>query len=170
LFDVRDVFKRITVGSGKTMDIKIESLRCNVEQVNENIFQVLLQEFKDMPELWVNLLSMNKSLKNVFKIGNEDIIIHLARVLTILSFERVLNAKNGFVSVLSLNPISIKISGNVVDSKKYEVKFDINKLHKAIGNCEEEALRITAKSYFLESLKLLKTFVGKSKEEYIYKQ
>jgi hypothetical protein len=45
LFDVRDVSERITVGSGKTMKAtKIGRLRCNVEQVNEKIFQVLLQE------------------------------------------------------------------------------------------------------------------------------
>jgi hypothetical protein len=56
-----------------------------------------------------------------------------------------------------LNPISIDTAANVIDSKKYEVKFDINKLHKAIRHCEEEALRITAKSYHSKLLGKLVT-------------
>jgi hypothetical protein len=44
-----------------------------------------------------------------------------------------------------LNPVSMETSGNVVNRKQYEVKFDINKLHKAIGYCGEVALQIKAK-------------------------
>jgi hypothetical protein len=35
----------------------------------------------------------------------------------------------------------------VVNKKKYEIKFDIHKLHKAFGKPSEEALRRTDKSY-----------------------
>jgi hypothetical protein len=41
------------------------------------------------PELWVNLFSIKKALKNGFKIGNEEIIIHLSKSSSILSFDRV---------------------------------------------------------------------------------
>jgi hypothetical protein len=34
----------------------------------------------------------------------------------------------------------------VIDSKKYELKFDINKLHEVIEHSVEEDLRITAQS------------------------
>ena len=74
-----------------------------------------------------------------------------------LSFDRALKTKSGFVSGVYLNPVSIELAGNVVDSKKAEVKFDINKLHKAIGHCGEEALKITAKSYDWKLLRKLKT-------------
>ena len=170
LFDVKDVSERITVGNGKTMEAtKIGSLRCNVEQVNGKTFQVVLQEVKFVPELWVNLFSINKALKNGFKIGNDDIIIHLSKGSTTLSFDRVLKTKNGFVSGVCLNPVSVELAGNVVDSKKAEVKFDINKLHKAIGHCGEEALKITAKSYDWKLLGKLETCedcaVGKAKQK-----
>ena len=135
----------------------------------ERTFQIVLQEVKFVPELWVNLFSMNKALKNGFKIGNDDIIIHLSKGSTTLSFDRVLKTKNGFVSGVCLNPVSVESAGNVVDSKKAEVKFDINKLHKAIGHCGEEALKITAKSYDWKLLGKLETCedcaVGKSKAE-----
>jgi hypothetical protein len=56
-----------------------------------------------------------------------------------------------------LNPISIKKAGNVVNSKKYEAKFDINEIQKAIGNCGEVSLRITAKIYDWKLLGMLET-------------
>jgi hypothetical protein len=122
----------------------------------------------------VNLFSINKALKNSFNIGNKDIIIHLSKGSTKLSFDRVLKTKNGFMSGVSLNPVSIETAGNVVDSKKYEVKFDINKLHKAIGNCGEKSSRITAKSYDWKLLGKLETCedctVGKTKQKNTNKQ
>jgi hypothetical protein len=103
----------------------------------------------------VNLCSINKALKNGFMIGNEYIIIHLRKGSTTFSFDRVLETKNGYLSGVRLNLISIKTAENVVNSKKYEVKFDMNNLCKANGHCGKEALRITAKSY---DWKLLRKF------------
>jgi hypothetical protein len=52
LFDVRDISEKITLGNRKNMEAtKIGSLKCNLEQANGNIFQVLLQEVKFMTEL-----------------------------------------------------------------------------------------------------------------------
>ena len=81
--------------------IKIGKLRCNVEQVNGKIFQVVLQDVKYVPELWVNLFSINKALKDGFKIGNDGIVIHLTKGSTTLSFDRILNTKNGLCQVQS---------------------------------------------------------------------
>jgi hypothetical protein len=65
-------------GNGKTMEArKIESLSCNVQQLNGKTFQVLLQEVKFVSELWLNLFSIKKTLKNNYKNGNEDILIQL---------------------------------------------------------------------------------------------
>ena len=64
------------------------------------------------------------------------------------------------MSGVRLNPVSIKSAGNVVDSKKAEVKFDINKLQKAIGHCRrtlEKKQRNTTIGNCLESSKLMKT-------------
>jgi hypothetical protein len=68
----------------------------------------------------------------------------------------------------------INTAGNVVNSKKYEVKFDINKVHKYIGHCGEEALRITTEAYDWKSLGKLEScedcFVGKAKQKNTDKQ
>jgi hypothetical protein len=70
--DVKGIYERIMVGNGTTMEVtKIGSQKCNIEQVYENTFQFLLQEVNFVPELWMNLLRVKKSLKNGFEIGNE---------------------------------------------------------------------------------------------------
>jgi hypothetical protein len=73
-----------------------------------------------------------------------------------------------------INPVSIKTAGNVVDSNKNEFKFDLNKLHKVIRHCGEEALQITAKTYDWKLLGKLETCeycaVGKSKQKNPNKQ
>ena len=148
LFDTKEVSESITVGNGKTMEAtKIGSLRCDVEQVNGKTFQVVLQDVKYVPELWVNLFSINKALKNGFKIGNEGIIIHLTKGNATLTFDRILNTKNGFVTGAKLNPIVIESAGSAIDPEKVEIKVDINRIHKIVGHCGEEALRATANHY-----------------------
>jgi hypothetical protein len=75
LFDFRDVSERIKVGNEKTIEpTKIGSLRCNVEQVDGNIFQVLLQEVKFVPELWLNFFGINKVLKMVLRLGMNTLL------------------------------------------------------------------------------------------------
>jgi hypothetical protein len=82
----------------------------------------VLQDVKYVPELWVNLFSINKALKNGFKIGNDGIVIHLTKGNTTLSFDRILNTKNGFVSGAKLNPISIESANSVIDPARFEMK------------------------------------------------
>ena len=57
----------------------------------------LLQDVKIVPELWINQFSINKALKNDFKIGNDSIIIHLTNGADISSLDIILKAKSGFV-------------------------------------------------------------------------
>jgi hypothetical protein len=63
------------------------------------------------------------------------------------------------MSGMRLNTISINMAGNTVDRKIAEVKFDMNKIHKSIGNCGKEALwkylNPTIRNC-LESMKLMK--------------
>jgi hypothetical protein len=73
-------------------DTTIGSLKCYVEKVNGKTFQVLLQGVKFRPELSVNLFIIKKALLNVYKIRNEEIIIHLSKGLTTLFFDKFLKS------------------------------------------------------------------------------
>jgi hypothetical protein len=79
-------------------------------------------------------------------------------------------ARRSGIKVFSfLKSQSQRVAGNVINIKKYEVKFDKNKLHKAILQCGEDALRMTAKSYDWKLLGKLETCedctVGKEKQK-----
>ena len=84
--------------------IKIGSLSCDVKQKDGTSFQGTLQEVKFVPELWINLCSISKALKNGFQIGNDDLVIQLTEWTTRLAFDQVLNTKNDFVSGVQLLP------------------------------------------------------------------
>ena len=65
LMIVRDINEEITIGNGHTMvATKIGDLKYEVNQINGSKFDVMLKEVKYVPELWVNLFSINKALKN----------------------------------------------------------------------------------------------------------
>ena len=76
LFDTRDINEEITIGNGKSMiAAKVGSLKCKVIQVDGSSLDVTLHEVKYVPELWVNLFSINKALKNGFNLSNKGVSI-----------------------------------------------------------------------------------------------
>jgi hypothetical protein len=54
--------------------IKVGSLKCHVIQLNGFILDVTLEEVKYVPELWVNLFSISKALKNGFDLSNKGFL------------------------------------------------------------------------------------------------
>jgi hypothetical protein len=107
----------------------------------------------------VNLFSINKALKNDFKIGNDGITNHQSKDSTTLSFDRVMETKNEFMSGVRLHMKFIQNAGYVVNRKKADIKFHIKSLNKSDMNCGKEASKLTFKSYnfkLIGRLKLLR--------------
>ena len=74
--DVKDIDEAITIGNGEYMHAtKVGNLKCEVIQVNESNFIAMLKEVKYVPDLCVNLFSLNKALKHGFDLRNENISI-----------------------------------------------------------------------------------------------
>ena len=64
LTEIKDIDKAIMIGNGESMHTtKVGNLKCEVTQVDESKFPVMLKEVKYKPDLCVNLLSLNKALK-----------------------------------------------------------------------------------------------------------
>jgi hypothetical protein len=59
--------------------IKVGSLKCHVIQLNGSSVDVTLEEVKYVPELWVNLFSISKALKNGFNLNNKGLMISLKK-------------------------------------------------------------------------------------------
>jgi hypothetical protein len=64
LFDVKEICEDITDGNSRTMTATtVGSLNCNVIQLHGPSLVITLHEVKHVPELWVNLFSLNWALK-----------------------------------------------------------------------------------------------------------
>ena len=73
LYDYTTILEEITVGNGnKMLSKKVGSLRCMVQPKHGEKFVVILKDVKFVPELWVNLFSISKALKNGFNLGVEQ--------------------------------------------------------------------------------------------------
>jgi hypothetical protein len=78
--NLQDTDEKITVGNGKRMlAIKVGSLRCRVIQVDGSTLNIIISEVKYVPDLCANLFSMNKALRNGFKLSNEGKSISLTK-------------------------------------------------------------------------------------------
>jgi gag-polypeptide of LTR copia-type len=147
LYNYTTISEEITVGnSNKMLAKKVGSLRCMVQQKNGEKFVVVLKCVKFVPELWENLFSIGKALKNGFNLGNEDAVMKLVKENITVYFDRILNTKNGFVSGTKLLPIlGNNIATTAVKASKVKPKMNINNLHKIVGHCDKVATRMTGK-------------------------
>jgi hypothetical protein len=126
IYNCTTILEEITVGNcNKMMAKKVGSLRCTVQQKNGEKFVTFV------PELWVNLFSMCKALKNGFNLGNEDVVMKLMKGNTTLYFDRILKTKNWFMLGIKLLPIlGNNIATTAVEVDKVKPKTNINNQHK----------------------------------------
>jgi hypothetical protein len=69
---------------------KIGNLNCEVTQLDGRKFIVTLKNVKYVPEICSNLFSLNKALKNGFKLSNNDVIVSLTKKHVTLTFDHVI--------------------------------------------------------------------------------
>jgi hypothetical protein len=70
----------IVVGNGKTMRATmIGSLRRKVIQLDGTTTEIEIHDVKCVPKLYVNLFSVNKTLKKGFKISNQGEAISFSK-------------------------------------------------------------------------------------------
>jgi hypothetical protein len=80
LYDDAMISEEISVGNGNVMiATKIGKLRCEILQKNGESLVVTLHDVKFVPDLWINLFSIGKALKNGFNLGNDGEKIKLMK-------------------------------------------------------------------------------------------
>jgi hypothetical protein len=90
MFDVKNINENICVGNGDFLNAtKIGSLKCRVIQIDGFTFNIILHDVKFVPNLWVNLFSINQALKKGHMISNDELTISLSKGLTKVTFDRV---------------------------------------------------------------------------------
>jgi hypothetical protein len=74
------ILEDITVGNGNVMTAtKMGKLRCQILQKSGESLVVTLEDVKFVPDLWINLFSIGKALKNGFNLGNDGETIKLMK-------------------------------------------------------------------------------------------
>jgi hypothetical protein len=129
----------------------IGNLKCEVTQPSGEKFTVILDGVNYVPNLCI-IFSLKKALKKGFKVSNDDFIVILIYKHVKLTFVRVNNATDGFVTLVLMKPImSNNINGFANESIIDERTYDINYLYKIFGSCGQETLRTIIKLYGFKS-------------------
>ena len=176
LFDYTMISEEITVGNGNVMLAKkMGKLRCEILQKNGEKLIVTLQDVKYVPDLWVNLFSIGKALKNGFNLGNDGERIKLMKGSVIILFDRFITSKNGSVPVIKMKPLLNAVSATSVESRKGKSKntIEINDLHQILGHCGEASARLTGKALGYEVIGTFDTCeacsIGKARQKNVNK-
>jgi hypothetical protein len=129
LYKYKTISEEITVRNGNVMIAKeVGELRCEILQKNGEKVIVTLENVKFVPELWINLFSIGKALKNGFNLSNDVKMIKLSKGSVTLTFDRVVRTKNGFVPGIKLLPVLSDVGTSGMEIKKREM-IDVNNLH-----------------------------------------
>jgi hypothetical protein len=99
----------------------------------------MLNDIKYVPNLCMNLFSLNKALKKGFKVSNDGVVVSINYKLVKLTFDRIILVTDGCVTGVSMKAISSNnINGFANASISIERIYDINHLHKLFGHCGQE--------------------------------
>jgi hypothetical protein len=93
---------------------KVGSLGCHAIQLNSSTLDGTINEVKYVPNLCTNLFSINKAIKNRFKLSNNDSSIYLAKGSASVTFDRVINTLSENIPSYSPDLQNIKGENNVV--------------------------------------------------------
>lgn len=70
-FDVTDINENSSDGNGNHLvATKIGNLKLDVTQINGTNFTITFQDVNYVPDLWINLFSVNQALKKGYRISN----------------------------------------------------------------------------------------------------
>jgi hypothetical protein len=112
---------------------------------------VTLKEVKYVPELWLNVFSISKALKNEFDLSNKGLMISIKKRSVSVTFDRVIKTVNGSISGLKVNTYDPSVAYIAKGSLTAIKEIDVNKFHEMIWHCGVDQLKKTVN---IHSLKL----------------
>jgi hypothetical protein len=134
LTDVKHIDELIKiVNNGAMRACKTGNLSCEVTQLDGS-----------------NLFSLNRALKNGFKLTKDEVIVNITKKHVTVTFDQVIKTlDDGCVTGVMMPPIfSERACGGYAHTIiEKEKSFDINHLHRIFGHCGHETLKNTVKMY-----------------------
>ncbi len=143
--DVELINSPVRIGNGKALTAtKIGKRRITIIQKDGSSQDAILEEYKCVPELWVNLFSISKSLQNGWNISNKGVEIKLSKGQANIVFDRIIKTSKGLVVGVEIVPRTDAMANVMLDRGK---TIDINVLHSVLGHPSEEITKQTAQYY-----------------------
>lgn len=144
MFDVKEINEPVTIGNGKTLRAtKIGKLRRTVHQTNGDTLDIIIPDYKHVPELHVNLFSITKALELGWKLTNKGVMMILNKNGRQIRFDRIYKTDNG--KLCGVNILPRFESGEMAFPAESGKAWDINRMHRVFNHASEEVLRATAK-------------------------
>jgi Zinc knuckle len=139
----KSINMHIRIGDGKLLKAtKIGDKHVTVRQKDGKYFNIVLKDCKYVPDLFVNLFSITKTLDSGWKLSNEGVKIKLSKSNTTIKFDQVLPTDNGVlvgVKMVSRNDVAMLASG------KLGVNYE--DLHRLLGHTSKEIIKKTGEYY-----------------------
>ena len=147
--DIKNSPCQVKIGSGQQMSSTVIGTKHVMAIHKDGTRQELkLVDCRYVPELWVNLFSVNKALTNGFKLSNNGLVIKLTKKNAQIQFDRVFETGTGNVIGVTLMPKMPWELANLSLEKLKPTNF--NKTHGCMGHAGEGSTRWTAAYYGLK--------------------
>ena len=162
------IHEKITIGDGKDIiATKKGILPGAVKQLDGSIKEVYI-EVKYAPQLWCNLLSITKLLKNGWNIKNDVMVVTVSKNDTSITFDHVSKTKDGFVMGVEIIPQQSPTQQMAASAMGAGKLFPLRTLHQRFGHPLEAITRSTANAMNLKTSGKLKECescgIGKAKK------
>jgi hypothetical protein len=111
---------------------------------------VTLKKVKYVPELWLNMFSISKALKNGFDLSNKGLMISLKKGSVSVLFDRVIKTVNASISDIKMTTYDPSVAYHAKGSLTAIKEIDVNMFHEMIGRCGVDRLKKTANIHALK--------------------
>jgi histone deacetylase 1/2 len=149
MFDVEVISSPVKIGNGKLLTAtKIGKKRITAIQKDGSSIDMILEDYKFVPELWVNLFSISKALKRGWNIGNKGTNIFLTKGQSKIVFDKEIKTQKGLVLGIEMVPRNETVRAGIATIALERGKtIDVHALHNMLGHPSEDTTRKTAAFY-----------------------
>jgi hypothetical protein len=144
MFDCKNIHSYVRIGDGKTLKAtKIGKKKLRVLQQDGTFKDIVLDNVKLIPGLYVNLFSITKAMENGWNLSNKGLELRLFKNYQLIKFDKTYKTEGGVTLGVDMIPRG-ESAHTVMEKNK---TLNISKVHKTLGHPNETILRKTAKYY-----------------------
>ena len=151
--DVREIDSPVQIGNGKTLRAtKIGRKHMTVLSKDGTTTNIVLEDYKYVPDLWVNLFAVTKCLRNGWKISNDGVTLYLRKGQSEVKFDKAIKTHKGLIigaDMMARVPDVANVASAPFASGK---TINVNVMHRALGHPSEDTTRQNGSILWIETV------------------